>query len=179
MVKCPRCGYENSSTAMYCDNCDYLLTDYKGNRINNSSRLGSWNISIAKKIVIVIGIVIIALLLFSFIHDNTQPSHKESLNIITDDGSIQKSASYPYQAVIEYEGTWGAEMGNPNYLVKKEGYGHKKVTLDCAAWDKVVINANKYDYGEGELKVKLLRNGEIVAENSTTNVTGGVTINYN
>ena len=70
-------------------------------------------------------------------------------------------------------------MGNPNYLVKKEGYGHKKVTLDCAAWDKVVINANKYDYGEGELKVKLLRNGEIVAENSTTNVTGGVTINYN
>ena len=36
MVKCPRCGYENSATATYCDNCAYLLTDHKGNRLNNN-----------------------------------------------------------------------------------------------------------------------------------------------
>lgn len=179
MVKCPRCGYENSSTVVYCDNCGYLLTDSNGNRINNPRRSNSWNISIAKKIVIVLGIIVIALLLFSFIHDNTQPSHEESLNLITDNGSIYKTDSYPYKAVIEYEGSWGAKMGSPNYLVSKESSGNKSFTLDCAAWDSVSITAQKYDYGEGELHIKLLRNGEVVAENSTTNITGSVVINYN
>ena len=34
MVKCPRCGYENSSSAVYCDNCAYLLSDADGIKIN-------------------------------------------------------------------------------------------------------------------------------------------------
>ena len=178
MVKCPRCGYENSSTAVYCDNCAYRLTDSKGNKFNNSRRTSSWNIGIAKKIVIVLGIVIIALLLFSFVYNNTQPSHEDSFNLITDNGTVHKTAPYPYKAVIEYEGSWGAQMGDPNYLVSEDGYGDKTFTLDCAAWDKISISAQKYDYGEGELHVKLLRNGEVVAENSTTSA-GSVVINYN
>ena len=179
MVKCTRCGYENSSTAVYCDNCAYRLTDSKGNKFNNSRRTSSWNIGIAKKIVIVLGIVIIALLLFSFVYNNTQPSHEDSFNLITDNGTVHKTAPYPYKAVIEYEGSWGAQMGDPNYLVSEDGYGDKTFTLDCAAWDKISISAQKYDYGEWELHVKLLRNGEVVAENSTTNVTGSVVVNYN
>ncbi|MGN0177336.1 MAG: zinc ribbon domain-containing protein [Methanobrevibacter sp.] len=178
MVKCPRCGYENSSTAVYCDNCSYLLTDSNGNRIDNSRRSNSWNISIAKKIVIVLGIIVVALLLFSFIYNNTQPSHEDSLNLITDDGSIHKTASYPYKAVIEYGGSWAAKMGSPNYLVNEESHGTKSFVLDCAAWDSVTIAAEKADYGEGELHIKLLRNGEVVAENSTTSA-GSVVINYN
>ena len=179
MVKCPRCGYENPSDAVYCYNCAYLLTDTHGNRIKNTKRKNSWDIGIAKKIVIVLGIIIIALLLFSLVYNNTQPSHNETLNVITDDGSIHKTASYPYVAVIDYEGSWYAEMGNPNYLAKESGYGPKKFTLDCAPWDRVAIDAKKYDYGEGEFKVQLLRNGEVVAEDSTTNVTGRIVINYN
>ncbi len=179
MVKCPRCGYDNPLNAVYCDNCAYRLTDHKGRYIKNTKRVNSWDIGIARKIVIVLGIIIIAMLLFSFIYNNTQPSHNETLNVITDDGSIHKTASYPYQAVILYEGSWYAEMGNPNYLVKESGYGPKTFTLDCAAWDRVAIDAQKYDYGEGEFKVQLLRNGEVVAENSTTNVTGRIVINYN
>ena len=72
MVKCPRCGYENSSTAVYCDNCAYLLTDANGNRINNSKRTSSWNIGFAKKVAIILGIIAISLLLFSFIYNITQ-----------------------------------------------------------------------------------------------------------
>lgn len=179
MVKCPRCGYENSSTAVYCDKCAYLLVDSEGNRINNSPRISSWNINIAKKIVIVLGVIVIAMLLFSFIYSNTQLSHEDSLNLITDNGTVHKTASYPYKAVIGYEGSWGAKIGNPNYLVSEDGYGTKSFVLDCAAWDRVSISAQKYDYGEGELHVKLLRNGKVVAENSTTNVTGAVVVNYN
>ncbi len=179
MVKCPRCGYENSSSAVYCDNCAYLLSDSDGNKITLNRRKSSWNMGIAKKIVIVMGIIVVALLLFSFVYNITQPSHDESLNVITDDGSVHQTASYPYKAVIQYEGSWYAEMGDPNYLVKESGYGPKTYTLDCAAWERVAIDAQKQDYSEGEFKVQLLKNGEVVAEESTTNATGHIVINYN
>ena len=178
MVKCPRCGYDNPSTSMYCDNCAYLLADEKGRKINNNQRT-SWNIGIAKKIVIVLGIVIIALLLFSVIYNNTQPDSESTLNVITDDGSNHQTSSYPYKAVINYEGSWYAEMGDPNYLVKKSGYGPKKYTLDCASWERVAIDVHKEDYGEGNLTVQLLRNGEVVAEDTTSDYYGRVVINYN
>ena len=179
MVKCPRCGYENSSSSIYCDNCAYLLADSDGNKINNVKRNRSWSLGIGKKIVIVLGIIVIAFLLFSFVYNNTQPSNQESLNVITDDGSHHQTSSYPYQVFIEYEGSWYAEYGDPNYLVKESGYGTKKFTLDCAAWDRVAVDVQKYDYGDGELKVQLLKNEEVVVEQSTTNATGRIVINYN
>ena len=179
MVKCPRCGYENSSSAVYCDNCAYLLADSDGKRINNVRRDRSWNMGIAKKIVIVIGIIVITFLLFSFVYNTTQPTNQESLNVISDDGSHMQTSSYPYEAVIQYEGSWNAEMGDPNYLVKESGYGPKTFTLDCAAWERIALDVKKDDWGEGELKVQLVRNGEVVAENSTTNATGRIVINYN
>ena len=179
MVKCPRCGYENSASSMYCDNCAYLLTDQNGNRISNSKRSSSWNMGIAKKIVIVLGIVVIALLLFSFIYNNSQPDSKESLNVITDNGSINHSSSYPYTAVIKYDGSWYSRMGDPNYLVDQSGTGQKSFLLDCAPWERVSIMAQKEDYGEGELTIELLRNDQVVARNSTTNATGSIEINYN
>lgn len=179
MVKCPRCGYDNPSSSLYCDNCAYLLADSKGKRINNTKRGKSWNMGIGKKIVIVLGIIIIAFLLFSFVYNNTQPDDQESLNVITDDGSHLQSSSYPYTVVIDYDGDWSAEMGDPNYLVHESGYGKKSFVLDCAAWDRISIDAQKTDYGEGELKVQLQKNGAVVAEESTTNSTGNVVVNYN
>ncbi|WP_295114427.1 zinc-ribbon domain-containing protein [uncultured Methanobrevibacter sp.] len=179
MVKCPRCGYENSASSTYCDNCAYLLTDQNGNRINNNKRTSSWNIGIAKKIVIVLGIVVIALLLFSFVYNNSQPSPEDSLNVITDNGSLNHSSSYPYTAVIKYDGSWYAKMGDPNYLAEFSGNGQKREILDCASWERVHIMAQKEDNGEGNLTIQLLRNGEVVAQNSTTNATGSIEINYN
>ena len=179
MVKCPRCGYENSNSSMYCENCAYLLTDQHGNRTNNNKRTSSWNIGIAKKIVIILGILVIGMLLFSFIYNNSQPSNQDSLNVITDDGSLNHSSSYPFVAVITYEGDWSAQMGDPNYLLSKSGYGNQSYSLDCAPWEKVTIMAQKTDYGEGTLTIKLLRNGEVVAENSTTDPAGKLVIHYN
>ena len=179
MVKCPRCGYENSSSSVYCDNCSYLLADSDGKRIDNPRREKSWNMGLGKKIVIVLGIIVVAFLLFSFVYNNTQPSNQESLNVITDDGSHLQSSSYPYKAKIQYEGSWYAEMGDPNYLVKESGYGTKTFTIDCAAWERVALDVQKQDYGESELKVQLIRNGEVVAENSTSQANGRIVINYN
>ena len=134
---------------------------------------------LGKKIVIVLGIIVIAFLLFSFVYNSTQPANNDTLNVITDDGSIHQTSSYPYTAVIQYNGSWYAQMGDPNYLVTESGYMPDSFVLDCAAWDRVAIDAHKDDYGEGELKVQLLRNGEVVAENSTNESYGRVVINYN
>lgn len=41
------------------------------------------------------------------------------------------------------------------------------------------IAAQKYDNDGGELTVKLLRNGDVVAQNTTSNGTGSVSISYN
>ncbi|MBE6500978.1 MAG: zinc ribbon domain-containing protein [Methanobrevibacter thaueri] len=179
MVKCPRCGYNNSPSAVYCDNCAYLLADSHGNRINNVKREKSWNMGIVKKIVIVLGIIVVAYLLFSFVYNNTQPTEQESLNVITDDGSHLQSSSYPYKAKIMYEGSWYAEMGDPNYLVKEAGDGTKTYVLDCAPWERVAISAQKEDLGDGELKIQLLKDDQVVAENSTSNTAGNIVINYN
>lgn len=177
MVKCPRCGYENSSSSVYCDNCAFLLSDLRGKKIKNTKRTKSWNVGLGKKIIIVLGIVVIAFLLFSFVYNNSQPSNDESLNVIYDDGSHHQSSSYPFKAVISYEGSWFAKMGDPDYLIEKSGSGTDTISLDCAAWDDVEIDAQKYG-GEGELKIQILRNGKVVAENSTTNGSESVKLFY-
>ena len=178
MVKCPRCGYENSASSTYCDNCAYLLTDQNGNRIGSKGSKG-WGLGVAKKIIIVMFIIVIALLLFSFINNSTQPDNSTSLNVITDDGNNNHVSSYPYTSVVKYDGSWYGKMGDPNYLVEQSGYGEGKLLLDCASWERVHIEAQKEDYGDGNLTIQLLRNGEVVAENSTTNATGSVSIDYN
>ena len=179
MVKCPRCGYENSSSAVYCDNCAYLLSEGNVNNVKNTKPESRWNMGIAKKIVLVLGIIVIMFLLFSFIYDNSQPTPQESLNIVGDDGSHHQTSSYPYKVLIKYEGSWYAEMGDPNYLVKEANYGTKSYVLNCAGWERICVDVQKQDYGEGELKVQLFKNGEVVAENSTTEALGKIVINYN
>ncbi|WP_296786133.1 zinc ribbon domain-containing protein [uncultured Methanobrevibacter sp.] len=139
----------------------------------------SWNMGIAKKIVIVLGIIIITYLMFTIVYNHTQPNDQDSLNVITDDGSHLQTSSYPYKARISYEGSWYAEMGDPNYLVKEAGDGTKTIVLDCAPWERVCINAQKEDYGEGELKIELLKDDQVVAKNTTSNAVGNVVINYN
>lgn len=179
MVKCPRCGYENSSSATYCDNCAYLLTDHNGKRVGNNKRTNSWNIGMAKKIVIVMGIIVVALLLFSFIYNISQPDNKTALNVITDDGSDKHIASYPYYAVVDYDGSWVSKMGDPNYLVSQSDSGRKSFLLDCAPWERVAIEAQKEDSGDGNLTIQLLKDGKVVAENSTTSANGKVALYYN
>ena len=177
MVKCPRCGYENNDVSVYCENCTYPIKNPQS--ANSKNKATGWNISTGKKIAIVLGIVVIALLLFSFIYNATQPDYKSSLNVISAEEKIQEGSNYPYQAHIIYNGTWSGQVGDPNYLQDVSGRGEKSYNLDCAPWDRVGVVIEKSDGSSQELKVELLRDGKVVAENSTTKSTGSVVINYN
>ena len=109
----------------------------------------------------------------------SQPSPEENLNVITDNGSLNHSSSYPFTAVVNYEGSWFSKMGDPKYLSEESGHGQKRVILDCASWERVYIMAQKEDMGDGTLTIQLLKDGQVVAQNSTTNTTGSIEINYN
>ncbi|WP_407412673.1 zinc ribbon domain-containing protein [Methanobrevibacter sp.] len=178
MVKCPRCGYKNPDSSVYCDNCAYPLSDESGKKVTMNKRKSSWNMGLGKKIVIVLGIIVIGYLLFTFAYNNSQPTKQDSLNIISDDGSLQQGSSYPYDVAIQYEGNWYAKMGDPNYLQEQSGYGSNTFKLDCSPWDKVYVSVYQYG-GEGELTVQLLRNGKVVAENTTNETVNNVELTYN
>lgn len=178
MVKCPRCGYKNPDSSAYCDNCAYPLSDESGKKVDLNKRERSWNMGLGKKIVIVLGIIVVGYLLFTFAYNNSQPTKQDSLNIISDDGSLPQGSSYPYSVVIQYEGNWYAKMGDPNYLQEQAGSGSNTFNLDCSPWDQVYVTAYKYG-GEGELTVQLLRNGKVVAENTTTENINNVELTYN
>ena len=44
MVKCPRCGYENATTSVYCDNCAYLLSEDNAKVVRTSNKTKRWNV---------------------------------------------------------------------------------------------------------------------------------------
>ena len=173
MVKCPRCGYDNLSSSTYCVNCSYIL---KGQP--TGKKKSGWNIGTGKKIALVIGIIVIAFLLFSFIYNATQPTNEETLNVVIADQNVQNGSSTPYQVKIIYDSTWYSQVGNPNSLKEYTGSGDKIINLDTVSWEKVHVDVSKVDSSSSNLTVQLLRNGDVVAENSTTDLLGGITINY-
>lgn len=173
MVRCPRCGYVNEDTDIYCRNCTYPLQDPKTNFRSKKKRDSSWNIGTGKKILLVIGIVVIAFLLFSMIYNVTQPSSQSSLNVVTGKTSGYENSYNPYKVKIVTNGSWYGEVGETNSPNTVSGTGSEVIDLDCASWDNVTIKISKTDYNDHPLTVQLLRNDRVVSEN-TTNVHDGV-----
>lgn len=173
MVKCPRCGYENISSSTYCVNCSYTLK-----KAPVEKKKGGWSMGIAKKIVLIVGIVVIAFLLFSVVYNNSQPTNEESLNVITADQNVQQGSTHPYQVKIIYDGNWYSKAGTSGYLQEKSDTGNASINLDSASWDQVSVTVQKNDESSNNLIVQLIRNGNVVAENSTTNPGGEVTLSY-
>ena len=103
MVKCPRCGYKNPDSSVYCDNCAYPLSDESGKKVTLNKRKSSWNMGLGKKIVIVLGIIVIGYLLFTFAYNNSQPTKQDSLNIISDDVFKRFSLDTNLDTILRYK----------------------------------------------------------------------------
>lgn len=176
MVKCPRCGENNNDNTKYCINCSYPLSET--NQPLRGENKG-WNMGLSKKIVIVLGIVIIALLLFSIIHNATIPDQESSLNIVTANESNHESSYRPYQVVINYNGSWYGQVGDANNLQDVSGTGDETIRLDCASWDRVSVDIRKNDYSSRNIEVHLLKDGREVVANETTEPNGGVSLTDN
>ena len=174
MVKCRRCGYENYSDNVYCENCMYPLKSQKEMNKPKKKRDSGWHISTFKKVVIVIGIIFLAYLSFSIIYEVSQPSPESSLNVITTNSSDQQSSTRPYQVNIIYNGSWTGEMGKAGTPVDKSGTGDELIRLSCAGWDNVTVKIAKLEDNSEPLKVQLLKNGKVIREDTTTEPQGEV-----
>ena len=174
MVKCPRCGYENDSSSTYCVNWSYIL-----DASPTGTERKKWNLSTGKKVVLIVGIILIGFILFSFIHDVSKMYNNETLNVVEADSNVQSGSNYPYQINITYNGTWYGRVGDPNYLQEEQGSGNSRVSVNCVSWDRVSANISKGDQSSNLLRVQILRNGVVVAENSTSAPGGHVTVVYN
>lgn len=176
MVKCPRCGYENDTTDIYCRNCTYPLQDPNTNYRTKRKRDSSWNISTGKKVILVVGIIVISLLLFSVVYNMTQPTPQNSLNVVTYDGSTLDSEDYPYQINIITNGSWEGKVGNTKNSNHISGTGSKMIRIHYPSWEDIVVSIEK-DYSSSPLTVQLIKNDRVIAENSTS--TPGATVSLN
>ena len=70
MVKCPRCGYDNLPSTTYCAKCSYIIKNPPVRQ-----KKSGWNMGTAKKVALIIGIIAIALVLFSVIYNYSRPSN--------------------------------------------------------------------------------------------------------
>lgn len=175
MVKCPRCGHENYSDNVYCENCMYPLKSQKGKKTpKRTHNDDGWHLSTVKKVIIVIGIIILAYFSFSIIYEVSQPSPENSLNVITTNNSDQYSSTRPYQVNISYNGSWDARIGQSNIYRDESGSGDDLIRLTCAGWDNVTVQIEKVDYSSKPLTVQLIKNGKIIQENTTTEPNGKV-----
>ncbi len=173
MVKCPRCGYENDSSSAYCINCSYILSTS-----DTDSKKSKSGIKTKDKVIIVFGVFIILFLVFSMVYDSNRPEGKDALNVIEADKNVQNGSAYPYQIKVIYDGSWGGRMGNPNRLQQESGYGDSVIAVDCVSWDKVYVDIGKTDYSSNNITVQILRNGDVVAEDSTNSTSDNIVLSY-
>ena len=129
----------------------------------------------AKKIAVIIGIIAVALILFSVIYNYTQPTHEESLNVVVADSNVQEGSAHPYELRVIYSGDWYFRGGIADYPQEQSGSGNQTIRLEAAAWDHVYALVERDDSSDN-ITVQLLRNGDVVAENSTTS--NQVTLSY-
>lgn len=176
MVKCPRCGYENDTTDIYCRNCTYPLQDSNTYYGTKRKRNSSWNIGTGKKIILIVGIIVIAFLLFSIIYSMTQPSLESSLNVVTNNNTVLDSETNPYQVNITTSGSWEGRVGDGRYDNYINGVGNKLLKVSSPSWEDITVSITN-DYSDTPLKVQLLKNGRVIAENTTS--TPGKTITLN
>ena len=176
MVKCPRCGYENEATDIYCRNCTYPLQDPNTNFTKKRQRNKSWNIGTGKKILIVIGIIIIAFLLFTLVYNISQPAQQKALNVVTSPDSTHQSSSNPYKINISSNSSWYIEINKEGIIETMSGQGDRIISLDSASWDNITVKVTKTSSNSDTLKIQLLKNGNVIAKNETSDAQKTLTL---
>lgn len=173
-MKCQRCGYENNDSSKFCINCTYPLNTEHSNN-NKIDRKSRWSkLSMGRKVFIVLGIIIIALLLFSIIESISAPNENSSLNLVTTNQSSYDSSYHPFQVKVIYNGSWYGDAGTEKYTYEYSDVGDDLIRLDSSPWDDVSVNIHKNDYTSKKLTVQLIKDGEVIGENSTTKPNGNV-----
>ncbi len=131
-------------------------------------------------IVCCVGVLIIALVGGMLAPDKTTTTTSTSTsndNSANDGGVSDETSSYSgYQVRITYDGSWSGAIGSTDSTTSYDGSGSETIDLGEVSYDIVSAVIQKMDGGSGELKVEILKDGEVVKEGSTTADYGVVSI---
>ncbi|MBE6511942.1 MAG: hypothetical protein E7Z75_02155 [Methanobrevibacter olleyae] len=80
------------------------------------------------------------------------------------------------QVKVTYNGPWSGVIHDGNTVKVIRGYGNQTFDLDCDDSDVIHTQISKQDAGFGDLKVQILRNGEVVKQSTSSIPYGFVTL---
>jgi len=109
-----------------------------------------------KKLKCLIGIIVVVIILMI-------------VAVATSDGNSNNGNNEGTQIKVIYDGSWSGALSTGDGSSKTiEGTGNETINVTNNTMDMVSANAQKMDGGSGELKIQLLKNGEVKKESSTT-----------
>lgn len=93
-----------------------------------------------------------------------------------DSSSENTKPSSPLQVRITTDGAWSGAIGSGTSTSSYDGNGDKTIDIEGSSFDMVSATIQKKGGGSGELKVEILKDGEVVKESSTNAEYGVVSI---
>lgn len=118
-------------------------------------------------IICVLAIIAVALIIAMGGGDNTSSNSSQN----TDTGSSYQG----YQVRITTEGSWSGSVGSINSATY-DGKGNKVIDVENVEHDILTAVIQKSGGNSGELKVEILKDGNVIKEGSTTAAYGVVTV---
>jgi hypothetical protein len=155
MVKCNKCGYENKEGNNYCANCSAKL--------NSGVDVERQRTEMSQQTKIFLGIILCSMV-FSLIGAGIW-----WLTIRSAPGMSQATFTFIVESDTEWSGAFGTlEEGQRT----ESGYGSASFTFSGSIASACVQKMTDYGY----LTVKILRNGQLVASQSTSAPYGVVAV---
>ena len=105
------------------------------------------------------------------------PQATDASDIISssdDNTVVQKQEGI--QIKITYPGSWSASIGDTDTSNHYEGTGDKTFDVDESDYDVIAAAVSKKDSNSNKLKVEIIKNGEVVDQESTTKDYGTVSV---
>lgn len=93
-----------------------------------------------------------------------------------DTSSSSKNDDEGVQIKISYPGKWSASVGDESHSTSYEGTGDDIIKIDEGKYDVIAAAVQKTDGSSDKLKVKIIRNGDTLDSESTTEDFGVVTV---
>ena len=106
--------------------------------------------------------------------DDTSSSSDDKTK--SNDDKSKSSDDEGVQIKISYPGEWSASVGDESRSTSYKGTGDDVIKIDSSKYDVIAAAVQKTDGGSDKLKVKIIRDGDTLDSESTTEDFGVVTV---
>jgi len=154
MTRCDKCGYENKEGNKYCANC--------GASINPEAEKERSKTEVSKQTQIAVAVIAL-IVIFSLIEVGIWWSSMRS---------FPGMSEATFTIVIESDTEWSGAIGGLGGSTTRSGSGGASFTIHSSIVSACIQKQTEWGY----LTVKILKNGQLVEQQSTSAAYGVVTV---